>query len=260
LAERYGVAPMSMHQALITLVEEGLLDRLVGIGTFVRSPDHAVLRATAAGCYLEALLAGDRDAALKAALDEGIARGISVPDLYLGVILPAQHRIGHLWQENRLTVAHEHVATAISQLVMALAYPELPRAPSNGKRALVACVDDELHDLGARMAADFFEMAGFDVRYLGANLPADGLVGMVREESPDLVVLSVTMAFHLDAARETVPRLRDAGGDRLRVALGGQAFAWAAGLPSRLGADVHGRTALESVAAARRFLGLVGAT
>ena len=67
--------------------------------------------------------------------------------------------------------------------------------------------------------------------YLGANLPADSLVGMVREESPDLVVLSVTMAFHLDAARETVRRLRDAGGDRLRVSLGGQAFAWAAGCP-----------------------------
>src|ERR671914_181512 len=85
------------------------------------------------------------------------------------------------WPGNRLTVAHEHVATAISQLVMALAYSALPRGPSNGRRALVACVDDELHDLGARMAADFFEMGGFDVRYLGANLPADGLVGMVRE-------------------------------------------------------------------------------
>ena len=236
------------------------MERRADAGKIPRSAEDAGLRAEIASRYLEALLAGDRNAAVRTALDDGVARGLSVPDLYLGVIQPAQHRIGELWQENRLTVAHEHVATAISQLVMALAYPALPRAASNGKRALVTCVDDELHDLGARMAADFFEMDGFDVRYLGANLPADGLVGMVREESPDLVVLSVTMAFHLDAARETVRRLRDAGGDRLRVALGGQVFAWAAGLPSRLGADVHGRTASESVAAARRILGLAGAT
>ena len=110
-------------------------------------------------------------------------------------------------------------------LVMALVYPLLPRVLANGKRAVVACVDDELHDLGARMVADFFEMAGFGVRYLGANLPTDGLIGIVREDPPDLVVLSVTMAFHLDAAREAVPRLREAVGDRLRVGLGGQAFA-----------------------------------
>lgn len=218
--------------------------------------DQTGLQAEVAARYLEALLAGDRDAAVRTALDEGIARGLSVPDLYLGVIQPAQHRIGELWQENRVTVAHEHVATAISQLVMALAYPALPRQPANGKRTLVACVDDELHDLGARMVADFFEMAGFDVRYLGANLPADSLVGMVREESPDLTILSVTMAFHLDAAREAIRRLREAGGDRLRVGLGGQAFAWDRGLPARLDADVHGRTAAEAVETARRVLGL----
>jgi MerR family transcriptional regulator, light-induced transcriptional regulator len=219
--------------------------------------DDSGLLAEVAARYFDALLAGDRNAAVRAALDDGIARGLSVPDLYLGVIQPAQHRVGELWQENRITVAHEHVATAISQLVMALAYPSLPREPFNGKRVLVACVGDELHDLGARMVADFFEMAGFDIRYLGANLPTSSLVSMVREEQPDLVVLSVTMAFHIEAARETVARLREAGGDGLRVALGGQAFAWSPELPAQFGADVHGRTAFESVAAAREVLGLV---
>jgi methanogenic corrinoid protein MtbC1 len=238
--------------------EERTVERRGAGGALVLPEEDLGLRAEVAARYLDALLAGDRNAAVRAALDNGVARGLSVPDLYLGVIQPAQHRVGALWQENRLTVAHEHVATAISQLVMALAYPSLPREPSNGKRALVACVDDELHDLGARMAADFFEMAGFAVRYLGANLPAESLAGMVREEQPDLAILSVTMAFHLDAAREAVQRLREVGGDQLRIAIGGQAFAWSPGLPARLGADVHGRSAEESVAAARRALGLVG--
>jgi methanogenic corrinoid protein MtbC1 len=216
----------------------------------------ADLRETVAAQYLDALLAGDRIAAVHAAIDDGIMRGLSVPDLYLGVIQPAQHRIGELWQENKISVADEHVATAISQLVIALAYPSLPREPANGKRVVVACVGDELHDLGARMVADFFEMGGFDVRYLGANLPTASLVGMVREAQPDLVVLSVTMAFHLEAARETVVQLREACGDRLRVALGGQAFAWSPELPAQFGADVHGRTAIDAVAAAREALGL----
>jgi methanogenic corrinoid protein MtbC1 len=232
------------------------VERISDGGTVIRSGGESGLQAEVAARYLDALLVRDRNAAVRAAIDDGLTRGLSVPDLYLGVIQPAQHRVGELWQENRLTVAHEHVATAISQLVMALAYPSLPREPSNGKRALVACVDDEIHDLGARMIADFYEMAGFDVRYLGANLPTSSLLDMVREEQPDLVILSVTMAFHLEAARETVRLLREAGGDRLRVALGGQAFAGAPDLPAQFGADVHGQTAAESVVAARRVLGL----
>ena len=260
LASWFGVAPVATRRALLRLDEEGLVERRRGAGTFVRSPEPSALRTEIAARYLTALLAGDRDAAVRAALEEGASRGLPVPDLYLGVIQPAQYHLGELWQENRLTVAQEHVATAISQLVIALAYPVLPREPSNGKHVLVACVDDELHDLGARMAADFFEMAGFGVRYLGANLPADGLIGMVREDPPDLVVLSVTMAFHLDAGREMVWRLRNTAGNQLHVALGGQAITWATDLPARLGADVQGHTIVDSIASARRILGLEAAT
>jgi methanogenic corrinoid protein MtbC1 len=255
LARQFGVAPMTIRQALLRLDAEGLVERRHGVGTFVRRSE-AVAAADLAARYLAALLAGDRDAAVRVALEEGLARGLAVPDLYLGVIQPAQARIGDLWQENRLTVAQEHLATAIAQLVLALAYPALPRAPSNGKRVLVACAEDELHDLGARMAADFFEMAGFDVRYLGANLPTDSLVGMVREDPPDLVALSVTMAFHLDAARAVVRQLREGAGDRMHVALGGQAFTWAADLPAQFGADVYAGSIVDALASARCVLGL----
>src|SRR4051794_10664616 len=146
--------------------------------------------------YLAAQLAGDRKVALRLMLDEGLARGVGVAALY-GVVEAAQHRIGDLWQENRITVAQEHVATAISQLVLAYLYPQLPRQPANGKQVMVACVEDELHDMGARVAADFFEMAGFDVRFLGASVPHDTLVASVRESPPDLLVLSAAMTFHL---------------------------------------------------------------
>ena len=208
--------------------------------------------------YLAAQLAGDRRAALRVAVEDGIERGLPIPDLYLAVIQPAQYRIGQLWQDNQITVAQEHLATAISQLALAQVYPALPRDPSNGKRALVACVAGELHDLGARMTADFFEMAGFGVRYLGADVPTDSLVAMAREDPPDLLVLSVTMSFHLDTLRDAVRRLRETLGHRSRLAVGGHAFTWAPGLESRLGADVYGRDARESVGLARRVLGLDG--
>src|SRR4051794_28127761 len=207
--------------------------------------------------YVAAQLAGDRRAALRLILEQGVERGVPLPSLYLDVIQAAQHRMGELWQENRISVAQEHLATAITQVALAELYRGLVCEPSNGRRAMVACVTGELHDLGTRITADFFEMAGFDVRYLGANVPSDSLVGMVREQQPDLLVLSATMTF-LDAPHlaEAVRRSRDAGGNRLRLAVGGRAFDAEPKLVEQLGAEVYGRIAPESVARAMDVLGL----
>jgi len=174
--------------------------------------------------YVAAQLAGDRREALRV-VDDGLGAGISATALQLRVVQPAQYEIGRLWQENRITVAQEHLATAISQLVLAHLYRHLPRDPKNGKRVLLACVEGELHDMGARVAADHLEMSGYEVHYLGANVPTDDLVAMVREHPPDLLALSASMPSHLPAIEEAVTRVCRATGNGVPIALGGRAFA-----------------------------------
>jgi methanogenic corrinoid protein MtbC1 len=81
-------------------------------------------------------------------------------------------------------------------------------------------------------------------------------MAMLREDPPDLLVLSATMSFHLDTLNAAVQQTREAVGDRLRLAVGGQAFTWAPALAGQLGAEVYGRDACESVALARQLFGL----
>lgn len=73
---------------------------------------------------------------------------------------------------------------------------------------LVACVGGERHDLGARMVSDFYEMAGYSLRFLGANVEAERLSAILREDPPDLLGLSVTMTFNLVSLRVTADRAR----------------------------------------------------
>lgn len=205
--------------------------------------------------YLAAQLSGDRREALRLLVDDGLLRGIPLQDIHLKIIQPAQYEIGRLWQENRISVAQEHLATAISQLALSHLYRHLPRDPSNGKVVMVSCVEGELHEVGARMASDFLEMAGFDVRFLGANVPTGHLLRMVREQTPDLLALSVTMSYHLPALRSAVSEVR-ATFPGLRVAVGGLAFTWAPGLENDLNVSFHGRDVRELVAASCRILGV----
>jgi methanogenic corrinoid protein MtbC1 len=205
--------------------------------------------------YLAAQLAGDRREALRLLVDEGLLRGVPLQDIHLKIIQPAQYEIGRLWQENRISVAQEHLATAISQLALSHLYRHLPRDPSNGKVIMVSCVEGELHEVGARMASDFLEMAGFDVRFLGANVPTSHLVQMVKQQTPDLLALSVSMTYHLPALRTALDQVRTAA-PRLPIAVGGLAFSWVPGLERELGVSFHGKDARELVASACRTLGV----
>jgi methanogenic corrinoid protein MtbC1 len=267
LAADFGVAPMTVRQVLSRLEAEGLVSRQLGRGTFVRrhAPSPSLVAPAAApapsldelrASYIASLEAGEAERAV-GLLRGAAAVGVPLADLCVEVIQPAQYTVGELWHTNRLSVAGEHLATAISEAALASVVAGAPRAPRNGRRVVVACAQGELHDLGARMLADLLDLDGFEVRFLGANVPTDALASMLRSVATDLLVLSATLDEHADPLREALPRLRAATtSGQLVVAVGGQAFAPRPSLAQNSGADICTADARAALAAARRALGL----
>lgn len=213
------------------------------------TPDIDTLRAR----FLAAQLAGDRRGAIRVLLEDGFEQGVPVQQLHLGVVQAAQHRIGALWERNEVTIAQEHVATAIAQLALSCLYPRVPRAPHNGRRVLVACVEGEQHEMGPRILCDVLEISGFEVTYLGADVPTGALVDMARRERPDLLALSASLSFHVPAMRRAIEELRAAIGDTLPIAVGGHAFLWSPGLEQQLDIQVFARDAVELVEVVRDY-------
>lgn len=209
---------------------------------------------TLAARYLERLLDYDREGAMSlvgAALDEGT----SVRDVYLEVIQAVQHEIGRLWQLNRISVAQEHYCTAVSQLVLAQLYPRIMHG-SGGPRMVSTCARHELHEFGARMIADFFEMDGWDTTYLGANVPAEGVLHLLRDRRASLLAVSVTMSSHLHDAMSLIDQVRSAADLRhVKILVGGRPFSAGGNLWQRLGADGCAHDAQKAVGEARALLG-----
>lgn len=207
--------------------------------------------------FLRAQLDGDRASAI-AIVAAAVSDGVAVADVHLRIIQWAQRRIGELWQENRVSVAQEHVATAIALLAMSHLFPHLPRAAANGRKIVIACVEGELHDMGPRMLADFLEMAGYDVVFAGASVPTDDLIALVKSAAPSMVALSASLSFHLPALRHAVARLRAEVAPALPIAVGGHAFSWSTEATSRLGVDVHAADAEALVVAIDAFFAADG--
>jgi MerR family transcriptional regulator, light-induced transcriptional regulator len=203
-----------------------------------------------------ALLAGHQCDAL-AVMNRCLESGRTLTEVELHVIQPSLYHIGERWQANQVSVASEHLATAIAHLVMTAGLLRSPPPPAIGKRVLLACVAGNEHAVGLRMVADAFQSSGWDVQYLGANVPSSAIVRHAAEWNVDLVGLSVSFAQQLRAAKETIAQLAERFGNaRPAVIIGGLAINRFNKLAEVVGADAYSTDAPSAVACANQMAGV----
>jgi methanogenic corrinoid protein MtbC1 len=157
--------------------------------------------------YLEFLLEGDRQSAGKLII-EAVDNGISVKDIYLHVFQNSLYEVGRLWQENKITVAQEHYITAATQTIMSQLNPYISSNKKIGKVLVATSVSKELHEIGVRMVADFFEMEGWNSFYLGANTPTESIIQTIISKKADLVLISATISSHIGEVIQLIQAVR----------------------------------------------------
>ena len=102
---------------------------------------------------------------------------------------------------------------------------------------MITGIEGELHQVGANMVADMLESDGWDVRFLGANVPHDAVLRAVEDHRADVLGISTTMLFHLPVVEHLVQSARERFGNELKVVVGGAAFRGDPALAERVGAD-----------------------
>lgn len=174
--------------------------------------------------FLAAVLEGDHRKCLDIS-KASIPTGKDIEAFYLHVIQPVMYEIGMLWERGTISVAQEHLASAIVGRVMA-STSMLEFAPEKIKaKAVITSAPNEFHEIGGWMISDILEQEGWDVRYLGANTPAKDLLALLRSFQPSVLALSVTMPFNILAAKGIINTIKgDAAFNRIRIIVGGRIF------------------------------------
>jgi methanogenic corrinoid protein MtbC1 len=195
--------------------------------------------------FVQTIVSGERKAALSIAR-EALRNGVRVQDLYADVFQDALYEVGRLWESNAITVAQEHMATAVTQYVMAHVFGAIePVGPSRGV-AIMTGVPGELHHVGALMVSDMLEAEGWQIQFLGSNLPIASILGTIADARPQLLGISVTMPFNVHHARRLIAEAKRAD-PGVRVVVGGAAFrfdAWRDTGADNYAADVRSAVAL----------------
>lgn len=204
--------------------------------------------------YLECVLSSKRDEGIELVL--GLSRsGVPVTEIYTSVLHPAQAELGRMWHRHEISIADEHYATAVTQELMSRLRANVVPAMRRDLRVVAAAIGGDFHEIGIRMVADCFEWDGWDVTYLGANLPAFEAVREVHSLSANLLALSASTFLHLRDVGELIDAVRaEPGRTPVKVIVGGPPFHLIANLWQELGADGHAITATEAVELGNRLI------
>lgn len=175
--------------------------------------------------YLSELLAGNRTECA-GVVSNLLEESMAPQTLYTELLQRSLYDVGNLWERGRITVAVEHLATAITESLLASVYPTiLANREPVGRKAVISSSVNEYHQVGARMVADILETQGWDAWFLGANTPQDDLLSFIDAKDPDLVGLSASVSFNIASLRRLAEIVR-ADFPQLDVIAGGQAFRW----------------------------------
>jgi methanogenic corrinoid protein MtbC1 len=144
----------------------------------------------------------DEEAAHRA-LDRLLAT-LTIDVVLADVLMPYLRELGVRWERGEVSVAQEHFASNLVRGRLTALSRFWDRGA--GRRAVLACVEGERHDLPLIGFGLALRTHGWRIGYLGADTPVASIVEAARVLAPDAVVVSGTVAGAFDAI---APRLRE---------------------------------------------------
>lgn len=198
--------------------------------------------------YLAALVSMDKPACVQLVLKAVSEGRIGLVDLYTEVLARALNELSDSELGQPDAIWREHVRSEITRTVIECCYPAVvaevnaraqdrsaaDRTGGAKKRVMIVLPAEEFHELGARMGADFFQLAGFETLFVGANTPVESILNGIGHFQPDYVDLHVVNYYNLFKAKDLLNQIQHQY-PKVRLLASGGAFSGEAGQLERFG-------------------------
>lgn len=140
----------------------------------------------------------------------------------IDLLAPTLVKIGQLWEQEKITTAHEHFSTSIlrSRIGSIMhAYPHNGLLP----KVIAVCAPGEWHELGLLIFTLYMRRKGFEVIYLGSSIKEDDIKVVIDTVKPRFIFMSCTMKENVSTTLDLTKALLKEY-DSLAVGLGGSAI------------------------------------
>jgi DNA-binding transcriptional MerR regulator/methylmalonyl-CoA mutase cobalamin-binding subunit len=149
--------------------------------------------------------------------------GLATPhEIVHNIAIPLMQKVGDQWYRGKLSVAQEHMTSAILRNLLGGMVRLYVRAAPPAT-LLFATPAGELHEFGILCAAMLAAAGGLGIVYLGPSLPARDVVEAAKETSVQVVVLGMKGATSSKEALKEVQRISETLPEETELWAGGLA-------------------------------------
>ncbi len=149
-----------------------------------------------------------------------LAAVLAPRDLVYRVALPLMQKVGESWHEGKLSIAQEHMTSALLRNLVGGLVPHYRRTSPAGK-LLFATPSGEHHEFGILLSAMLAAGGGLSIVYLGADLPAAEIVVAAQKTAPQAVVLGFIGANGAKAGILEIQKIADKLPSQIELWVGG---------------------------------------
>lgn len=138
----------------------------------------------------------------------------------LQVLMQGLAAIGKQWYEGSVSVQQEHFASALAMRRLHTLLSAAP-PPTRRERIIIACPPQEDHTFAPLLIALMLRYRGWDVVYLGADVPVERLESTLDTIRPNLILLTAQQLYTAASLLDIANFLRE---QKVTVAFGGLIF------------------------------------
>lgn len=195
--------------------------------------------------FFDSLVTGDRPGA-RTVVARAKEAGFDSERMILEMFWPTYLKLEKLQRADQISTMSHHMATRLLRVLIDQCAASMQRTESRGRTILAFCGASEHEELGAQMAVDVLEAAGYDVCFAGGGIANDEIIARASETKPDVLLMFASAASDLPNIRALIDTVRElAACPDMQVAVGAGVFNRADGLAEEIGADLWAKDPIE---------------
>lgn len=172
-------------------------------------------------------------------------------------LTPGINRVGELFSSGEYFLPHLIIGGEAMKAALAVLEPALVRNQGRNVlgRVVLGTVQGDMHEIGKTLVGTMLTANGFLVTDIGTDKPAADFVAAVKETNATLVGASALLTTTMPEQQKIIEELKEAGlRDQVKVMVGGAPTS--EGWAEKIGADGYAEDAIESIALARKLVGV----
>ena len=203
----------------------------------------------------EAVIHGDVQRAV-AETEGALDKGIDIQEILNKGFIAAMDQVGQKYSKGQIFVPEMLRSAKTMKECMRLIRPLFEKGDFTSKgKVVIGTVKQDVHDIGKNLVAMMMEGGGFAVTDLGVEVAPEKFVHKAQQVETDIIAMSALLSTTMEAMRETIVALQQAGiRNDVRVMIGGAPVTEQFALEIK--ADSYAPDAGSAVIAAKNLLGI----